>query len=110
MSRNTNREYLLKLLKTETPNGYRFDIANYLHNPAYGYEYPRFRKKIAETAETVTYRDVLYFKHYDGSGEYQAVTYEAPNDNEGWHIVKELDKEVLSTSNRFNLKTLLSYC
>ncbi len=109
MARNTNRDYLLKLLKTETKHGYKFDIANYLHNPAYGYDYPRFRKVIAETADSVTYRDVLYFKFYDGTGEYQAVTYEAPR-GEGWHVVKETEKEVLATGSRFSLKTLLSFC
>ena len=109
MARNTDRAYLLKLLKTETPNNYKFDILNYLHNPAYGYDYPRFRKTLSETEDTVTVREVVYFKHYDGTGEYEAIVIESPK-ADGWHVVKELSREVLATGNRFNLKTLLSFC
>ena len=37
MSRNVKPEYLRKLLAIDR-NGYKFDLANYLHNPEFGYE------------------------------------------------------------------------
>ena len=58
MAKNVKPEYLRKLLAIDK-NGYKFDIANYLYNPAYGYEYPRFKKKIAEDELTETYRCFL---------------------------------------------------
>ena len=69
MARNLKPEYINKIRKLEAPNGYKFDIANYLYNPAYGNEYPAFQKVIAETETEQTIRRVYYFKHYDGTGE-----------------------------------------
>ena len=109
MKRNFNRDYLKKLSNTITPNGYKFDLMNYLHNPAYGYDYPRFTKILEEGEEFDTRRDVLYFKYHDGTGEYIAETYKVPK-GEGWHIMHETKKEVLAEGNRFNLNTLISLC
>lgn len=39
MSRNRTPAYINRFRKMEAPNGYKFDIANYLYNPAYGYDY-----------------------------------------------------------------------
>lgn len=61
MSRNRKPEYIKKILAIEAPNGYKFDIANYLYNPSYNNDYPAFQKKIAETAETETYRRIYFF-------------------------------------------------
>lgn len=33
-------DYISKLIKTVAPNGYKFDVANYLYNPACDCEYP----------------------------------------------------------------------
>ena len=112
MARNFKKEYLLKLIKTVTPNGYKFDLANYLHNPSYDYEYPSFTKTIYEDESTKIIRDVLYFKCYDGTGYYEAKTKtfnkaEACGD---WNIARNVKTERLEDSNRFNLKTLVSYC
>ena len=75
MAKNLKPDYIKKMLKMEAPNGYKFDVANYLYNPAYGNEYPAFHKVIAETETTQTIRRVYYIKHYDGTGEYKAETF-----------------------------------
>lgn len=112
MSRNLSKDYIRKLIKTETPNGYKFDLANYLYNPAYGYDYPRFKKVVDEDDESITYNVILYFKFYDGTGEYQSETYEVSKADmkDEWVVSRNLRKETLAASNRFNLKKLLSYC
>lgn len=111
MARNTKKEYLLKLLKMEK-NGYKFDIANYLHNPSYDHDYPSFRKTIAEDDETMTVNEIMYFKHWNGEGEYTSVTstYTKAEAVGSWNIAHKVERKVLGTGNRFNLNTLLSYC
>lgn len=49
MSRNRTAAYINKIRAIEAPNGYKFDIANYLYNPAHDNEYPAFIKMIDET-------------------------------------------------------------
>ena len=112
MARNMNKEYIRKLIKTEAPNGYKFDLANYLYNPSYGYDYPRFKKVIAEDENSITYKVILYFKFYDGNGEYQSETYKVNKEDakNEWVISHDLSKETLAESRRFNLNTLLSFC
>ena len=112
MARNLKKDYILKLIKTDTQNGYKFDLANYLYNPSYDYEYPSFTKVISEDEETKTVRDVLYFKHYDGTGEYlsKIKTFRKADEEGGWAIATKVSSEILEVSNRFNLKTLISYC
>ena len=109
MKRNFKKDYLKKLIDTTTANGYKFDLVNYLHNPAFGYDYPRFTKVLSEDEETTTCRDVAYHKHYNGTGEYVAVTYKVPK-GDGWHVLHEMKEEVLMEGNRFNLNTLISFC
>ena len=112
MSRNLKKDYLMKLIKTETKNGYKFDLANYLHNPSRDHEYPAFRKVLAEDDSTLTVREVLYFKRYDGTGTYEAhtMTFAKAEDCNGWNIAKNVVREVLAAGNRFNLNTLISFC
>lgn len=75
MSRNLKPEYINKIRAIKAPNGYKFDIANYLYNPSYDNEYPAFVKMISETEDTQTFRRVYYFKYSNGTGEYIAETY-----------------------------------
>ena len=89
MSRNLKPEYINKIRSVEAPNGYKFDIANYLYNPSYDNDYPSFVKMISETEDTQTFRRVYYFKYYNGTGEYT---------------------KVLEASNRYNVKKLLTFC
>lgn len=111
MARNLKPEYLKKLLATETPNGYKFDLANYVYNPHRNYEYPTFKKVLSETEDTETVREVRYFKFYDGDGVYEAVTYDRPKTTDnGWYVVREPEPVKLESSRRFSLKTLVSYC
>lgn len=110
MSRNLKPDYIRKLRNTEAPNGYHFDIANYLYNPSYDYDYPSFQKKICETEITETFRRVYYFKYYNGSGEYKAEVYKRQKNGDKWQIINERAEETLETSNRFNLNKLLSFC
>lgn len=110
MARNLKREYIKKMLSMEAPNGYKFDIANYLYNPAYGNDYPAFFKVIATTEDTETIRRVYYMKHYDGTGEYIAETFIRKKDGDVWQIVKSRTEEILEAANRYNLKKLLTFC
>lgn len=111
MARNTKREYIIKLRGIEK-NGYTFDIANYLYNPSYGYDYPSFQKKISETETTETYSRIYYFKHYDGTGEYKEEIYTRQRNGEKWQIISNSDRteKILGESKRFNLNQLLQYC
>lgn len=109
MARNVKPEYIRRLLATVAPNGYKFDVANYLHNPSFAHEYPSFVKLLAESDERKTFRRVYYFKHYDGNGEYCAETYSLDKRGEGWQIARDVKTEILEPSNRFNLKRLLTY-
>ena len=110
MARNLKPEYINKIRKLEAPNGYKFDIANYLYNPAYGNDYPAFFKVIAETKTEQTIRRVYYFKHYDGSGEYIAEIFTRRKDGDAWQVVKSRKEKVLETAGRYNVKKLLTFC
>ena len=109
MARNLKKDYIKKILSMEAPNGYKFDIANYLYNPAYGNDYPAFFKVIAATEDTETIRRVYYMKHYDGTGEYIAETFTRKKDGDAWQIVKSQPEEVLAAANRYNVKKLLTF-
>lgn len=110
MSRNLKPAYIHKLIKTEAPKGYKFDVGNYLHNPCFSFDYPSFFKRVAEDLETFTERRVYYFKHYDGTGEYieEFNTFPKEDGKPGWKIAKKHEEKVLETSNRFNLNRLLA--
>lgn len=110
MARNLKRDYIKKILSLEVPNGYKFDIENYLYNPAFGNDYPAFHKIIAETDTTITVRRVYYMKHYDGIGEYIAETFTRQKDGDAWQVVKNRQEVVLETANRYNVKKLLTFC
>lgn len=110
MSRNRKPEYIKKLIHTTTPNGYRFDIANYLYNPHRSYEYPSFIKKLNETESDETFRRVYYFKYNDGSGEYIEEVYTAPKTKETWRVIPNPKETVLESSPRFSLAKLISFC
>ncbi len=110
MARNRKPEYIKKLVNTAAPNGYKFDLANYLYNPSFDYEYPSFTKKITEDGDTESYRRIYFFKYYDGTGEYIAKECSRKKNGETWQVVKTERSNVLEKSNRFSLKKLLSLC
>lgn len=110
MSRNMKPDYINRIRKTPVPNGYKFDLANYLYNPSYDYDYPSFIKMIGQTPETETYRRVYYFKYYNGTGEYLEETYTRKKNGDNWQVVRKEQEKVLESANRFNLKKLLSFC
>ncbi len=113
MNRNLKPEYINKIRAIEPPNGYKFDIANYLYNPAYGYDYPAFIKLISEDGEKQIYRRIYYFKYYNGTGEYRRETFTRIKNGGAWQVVngsKEYSDEVIETANRFNIKKLLTFC
>lgn len=110
MARNLKPEYIKKIRAIEAPNGYKFDIANYLYNPSYDYEYPSFLKMINESETTQTFRRVYYFKYWDGTGEYKAEVYIREKNGEDWQVINNCTETVLEQSNRFNIKKLLTYC
>lgn len=110
MSRNLKPAYINKIRAIEAPNGYKFDIANYLYNPAYGYDYPAFVKLISETESTQTFRRIYYFKYHDGTGEYLCEEYTREKNGNAWQVAKNRSETVPEPSNRFNIKKLLTFC
>ena len=83
MSRNRTLAYINRFRKMEAPNGYKFDIANYLYNPSMDNEYPAFH--IAET-------------------------FTREKNGDAWQVVTNRTQKVLERSNRYNVKKLLSFC
>jgi len=110
MARNRKPEYINKIRKIQAPNGYKFDLANYLCNPSYDYDYPSFIKIISEDETTMTLRRVFYFKYYDGSGEYREEIYKRIKNGSEWQIARNTTENVLEKSNRFNINKLLTFC
>lgn len=110
MARNLKPEYINKIRAIKAPNGYKFDLANYLYNPAYGYEYPAFYKMIEETEDTQTFRRVYYFKYCDGTGEYKEETYTRKKDGSAWQGVTGRTEKVLEVAKRYNVNKLLTFC
>ncbi len=110
MSRNLKPEYINKIRKMEAPNGYTFDLENYLYNPSYDNEYPAFKKMISETETTQTYRRVYYFKHYDKTGEYMEETFTREKNGDAWQVVRNRTEKVLEVANRYSFKKLMSFC
>lgn len=109
MARNRKPEYIKKLINTQAPNGYEFDLANYLYNPSYDNDYPSFIKVLSEDENSQTVSRIYYFKYWDGSGEYKQEVYSRPK-TEGWAVVKNRTEKVLEASSRFNLNKLLTFC
>jgi len=110
MSRNRKPEYINRIRHMEVPNGYKFDIANYLMNPSLDYDYPSFIKVIKTEGETETIRRVYYFKYYDGTGEYleEIFTHKISGESK-WEVVSP-SRKTLESGNRFNIKKLISFC
>ena len=98
MARNLKPAHLKKLIETEAPNAYKFDLANYVYNPSYAYDYP-------------TYNRIYYFKYHGGNGEYISETFTSPKkspDGNPWVISRNRKETVLEKADRFSLKKLLS--
>lgn len=110
MSRNTTPAYINKIRAIQAPNGYKFDIANYLYNPSYDYDYPSFVKMISETETRQTFRRVYYFKHYDGTGEYLREEFSREKAGDAWQVVRDRTETVLEAANRYSVKKLLTFC
>ena len=109
MSRNLKPDYIRKLIKLEVPKGYKFDVANYLHNPVWTHDYPSFIKTVEEDAETYTIRSVEYHKGYDGRGEYVEEFYTfSKSETNSWQVANRHKSVVLENSNRFNLNRMLA--
>lgn len=110
MARNLKPEYINKIRKMEAPNGYKFDIANYLYNPAYDNDYPAFMKMISETEHTQTFRRIYYFKYWNGTGEYMEEIFSRKKNGDEWQVVTDRTEKVLEQSNRYNIKKILAFC
>ena len=110
MARNRTPEYINRLKKIEAPNGFKFDIANYLYNPCLSHDYPHFIKKIDEDETTEKIKGIFYEKYYDGTGAYKVETYHRKKEGSNWQVVTSYTCTLLEKSNRFNIKKLLSFC
>ena len=110
MARNRTPEYINRIRKIEAPNGFKFDIANYLYNPDLTHDYPNFIKKIADDGELETFKSVYFMKYYDGTGEYIAETYQRKKFGDKWQVVSNRTVTPLEAANRFNIKKLLEFC
>ena len=110
MARNLKKDYIAKLIKMETKNGYKFDLANYVANPHLSYEYPTFYKVIDSDDEKETIRRVYYMKYYGGTGEYREEIYKRRHDGGEWYTAMDVKEKTLEESSRFNIKKLISFC
>lgn len=110
MSRNLKKEYIKKLLEIKAPAGYRFDVGNYLYNPAFGCEKPAFYKIIAEAADVQTVRRVYYMPYYGGGGTYCAETFDRAKSGDAWQVVRNVRTVELEKAQRYNLNKLLTFC
>lgn len=104
MARNKKPEYINKLFKIQTSNGFKVDVANYLYNPSYSHEYPNLER---EDNNTLTV--VRYFKFYNGGGQYEKQIFTLPEnkDGNGWQILSPISEEVIEQSNRFSMNKLI---
>ena len=109
MSKNLKKDYLRKLAGIVTDNGYKVDLANYIYNPSHEHNYPTLKKLIEETSDTLIFREVQYFKYYNGNGEYILKEYSMPNTKDTWGIAKNVKEEVLEVSKRFSLNELITW-
>ena len=109
-------EQAKKYAKIEAPNGYKFDVSNFLYNPSFGNEYPAFYKAIQEDGDRVKYRRVYYFKHYDKTASICVETFYRVKNGDQWQIVNrngaytEETVECIPDGVRFNPKMLFKYC
>lgn len=104
MTRNKKPEYIRKLFKIETSNGFKVDVANYLYNPSYDNDYPNLIK-----TENNILTVVRYFKFYGGGGQYEKQVFEIPEGSaeNTWRILKPISNEVIEESNRFSMNRLI---
>lgn len=104
MTRNKKPEYITKLFKIKTSNGFKVDVANYLYNPSYDNDYPNLIK-----TENNILTVVRYFKFYGGGGQYEKQVFRIPQDSaeNTWRILQPISNEVIEESNRFSLNRLI---
>lgn len=104
MTRNKKPEYIRKLFKIETSNGFKVDVANYLYNPSYDNDYPNLMRTDGDILTVVG-----YFKFYEGSGQYEKQVFRIPQDSaeNTWRILQPISSEVIEESNRFSMNRLI---
>lgn len=113
---NSKIEKAAKYRKIKAPNGYIFNINNYIYNPSHGNEYPSFIKVIADTDEKTTYKKVYFFRYYDRSAGIYVTTYSRLKNGEMWQVINRNPDysgkivERLPAGTRFNVKLLFKYC
>lgn len=112
MTKNLKKDYLMKLAAIRTKNGYKCDVANYVYNPAYGYEYPNFVKILEENEEKKVVSRIYFFRHYDGRAEIKERIYDVSKAEGSWVIERNAKTTVLAELGkaRFSLNQLISYC
>lgn len=109
-------EQAKRYAKIEAPNGYKFDLQNYLYNPARDNEYPAFYKVIADDEEKITIRKVYFFRYYDKSAAVYVETYSRMKNGGQWQVVNrnpgysEKIVEQLPAGTRYSPKLLFPYC
>ena len=108
MARNLKVGYLKKLRDLETKNGYKVHLSQYIYGFAHGDEYPKLRKLVEETPDELKYREVYYFKYYDGTGKYFYKEYSVPNNDDLVNFVSDTKETELESGNRFNLNKLVA--
>lgn len=110
MARNLKRDYIKKLINLEVGGGYKFDLANYIHNPNCTHDYPTFVKVVSDDGVTVEEKRIYYIKRYDGTGSYMEESYTYRKDQGSWVFLENVKKNELESANRFNLNKLVSFC
>ena len=105
-----------KYAQLQVPNGYKFNVKKYLYEFSMGNEYPAFIKEINRDENYIYYRQVYFFKHYDGTASIYAENYSMAINGDAWQIInknpsyKEEIIEELPKGTRFNVKLLFNHC
>ena len=67
---------------------------------------------VCETDDVRSYSVIRYFKYFDGTGDYEELTYDVKRADldAGWVICQNVKTNFFENAARFSLKKLLSYC
>lgn len=105
-----------KYAKIEAPNGFKFNVGRYLYGFSIGDEYPAFIKEVKQDEKYIYYKQVYFFKHYNGEVSIYVENYSREKNGGNVQIINhnpEYSEEVverLPKGTRYSPKLLFKYC